>query len=179
MCSTKQAKQKALAQVKHAVALDFKPIDLARHANTCIQFAEETELCSFGSVVGFREADGQGAQRFIERIQVKLDNDSQSCLHVWHNGDIIGQLHLGQFLDEAIGYIHLFYVAPEWRGKGIAPQLDAYAMTHFQKRGFPLARLSVAPANTCAVRFYLSRGWMDLGPRTDKPDVHNVEKSCG
>ena len=157
-------------------SLNFKPIDLENHARVCIQFAEDTEICSFGSVDGFREPDGKGAERFIERVKAKLAQDPFSCIHVWKDDNIVGQIHLGQFMDSSIGYIHFFYVAPAWRGKGIAAHLDNYATTYFKQRGFKSARLSVTPANVRAVRFYLNRGWKDLGPREDKPNIHNMEK---
>lgn len=161
------------------MALEFKPVDLNRHADVCLRFAEDTEVCSFGSVDGFREKDGKGARRFIEKIRTKLEKDPESCLHIWQGEEIIGQLHLGHFLNEAIGYIHFFYVAPVWRGRGVASAMEEYAVAHFKQRGFEVTRLSVSTANIRAVRFYLRQGWMDLGPRPDKPDVHNMEKSCG
>ncbi len=158
-------------------SLAFKPIDLEHHAYICIQFAEDTEICSFGSVDGFREEDGKGAERFIERIRAKLAHDPLSCIHVWRDDNIVGQIHLEQFIDSSIGYINFFYIAPAWRGKGVATRLDDYATAHFKQRGFKSARLSVTPANARAVRFYLNHGWKDLGPREDKPNVHNMENS--
>jgi ribosomal protein S18 acetylase RimI-like enzyme len=156
--------------------LEFKPIDLENHADVCIQFAEDTEVCSFGSVDGFRENDGQGAQRFIERIGEKLSKDPQSCIHVWKDGVIVGQIHLGQFIDPLIGYIHFFYVAPSWRGTEVAQQMEQHATSYFRQRGFEAARLSVSATNLRAMRFYLRCDWKDLGPREDKPGVHNMEK---
>jgi len=133
--------------------LQFKPIDLQQHAALCLQFMEDTHLCSFGSTDGFEE-DGQGLQRLTERISAKLAQDPESCLHVWQDDIIVGQLNFGTFIDPAIGYISHFYVTPQWRGRGVGGEMDAYASRHFQLRGFRAARLSMIAANARAMRFY-------------------------
>lgn len=155
--------------------LQFKPINVQRHADLCFKFMEDTHLCSFGTRDGFDE-DGQEAERFTERIRAKLAQDPESCLHVWQDDVIVGQLNFGTFVDPAIGYISHFYVTPPWRGTGVAAEMDAYAGRHLRCRGFRLARLSVIAANVRAVRFYQKHGWQDLGPREGHPAAHNMEK---
>jgi ribosomal protein S18 acetylase RimI-like enzyme len=71
----------------------------------------------------------------------------------------------------------VFYVAPAWRGKGVADEIEEFVAAWFIARGFRSARLSVSPTNVRAVRFYLRRGWCDLGSRDDKPALHNMEKT--
>jgi len=157
--------------------LQFKPIDLGRHAHLCLEFIKDTHLCSFGSMEGFNEeAQEREMQQFTERIAAKLFQDPESCLHVWKGNTLVGQLNFGTFIDPSIGYISHFSVTPEWRGTGVAAKMDAYADNHFRRRGFRSARLSVTAANTRAVRFYLKHGWQDLGPRADNPLIRNMEK---
>lgn len=156
--------------------LKFKPIDLRQHASLCLKFIADTHLCSFGTMAGFDEEEGKGPERFIERIAVKLSQDPESCLHVWKGNTIVGQLNFGTFVDPSIGYISHFYVTPEWRGTGVAAEMEDYASRHFRRRGFRSARLSVIASNTRAMRFYQKQGWRDLGPREDRPLAHNMEK---
>lgn len=156
--------------------LEFLPIDLDRHADLCIAFAEDLDRCSFGSAEQFHGEDGKGVDRYIQRLRAKLAADPEGCLHVWLDGAVVGQVNLGCFIDPSIGYIGVFYVIPEWRGKGIADAMEQYAMAWFQRHGFASARLSMTPSNVRAVRFYLRNGWRDLGPREDKPELNNMEK---
>ncbi len=106
----------------------------------------------------------------------KLSVDPGCCLHVWCGDEIVGQINLGRFIDPSVGYISVFYVAPVWRGSGVADAMEEFAAVWFKGRHFRSARLSVSPTNVRAVRFYIRRGWRDLGPRADKPELHNMEK---
>ena len=160
-----------------AIDLEFLPVDLDRCAPLCITFAVDTDACSFGSAEQFHGEDGTGAERYIQRLRAKLAADTESCLHVWRGGTVVGQLNLGQFIDPSVGYVSVFYVTPAWRGKGVADAMEQYATDWFKRRGFASARLSVTPSNVRAVRFYLRSGWRDLGPREDKPELHNMEKT--
>lgn len=161
------------------LVLVLRPIDLDRHVETCLAFKRDTHLCSFGSLDGFFDDDGRGEERFVERLRRKIVEEPQSCLHVWKAEQIVGQLHLGRFVDPSIGYINLLYVVPEWRGKGVAPRIEEYAAAYFRSRGFPAARLSVTAQNHRAIGFYLKQGWNDLGPRDDRPGTHSMEKVFG
>ena len=160
--------------------LVFKPIDLAKHRELFLNFMRDTHLCSFGSMDGFAN-DTDGQECLIERVRSKLDAKPNSCLHIWNDEQIVGQLHLGQFVDPSVGYINLLYVIPEWRGAGIASLIEDYASAALQEQGFHSARLSVTLQNRRAIRFYLKKGWKDLGPRADCLSVHNMEKvfDCG
>jgi len=159
------------------LSLQFKPINLQQHADLCLKFIADTHLCSFGSMEGFEGEGEQGHERFIERIASKLSQDSESCLHIWKGDAIVGQLNFGTFVDPAIGYISHFYVTPEWRGTGVASEMETYASQHLRRRGFRSACLSVIATNTRAMRFYQKHGWRDLGPRADRPVAHNMEKT--
>ena len=159
--------------------LQFKPIDLDHQMKVFLDFIRDTHLCSFGSMEGFVDENGQGEERFVERVRVRLAEEPESCLHVWRGEEIVGQLHLGRFVDPAVGYINMFYVSPEWRGTGVALAIEEYACASLQAQGFQSAYLSVAAQNHRAIRFYQKQGWTDLGPRQDKPGTHNMKKIFG
>ena len=67
--------------------------------------------------------------------------------------------------------MNLFYLIPEHRGTGIAGELDRYAEEFFRGLGVRMARLSVTPSNTRALKYYRKNGWKLLGPHSDYPDV--------
>ena len=129
---------------------------------------------SSGEQVG--EDDAQRGARFLEKIAAKLADDSRSCLHVWRESTLIGQLHLGRFFEEPVGYVHFLYLAPEYRGLGWAPLLDEYACRRFAERSFLTARLSVDARNQRARRFYQSQHWSEIGVRPDNPARLMLEK---
>ena len=156
--------------------LQFVPIDLDQHLEIFLNFIRDTHLCSFGSMEGFIDSEGRGEERFVERVRTRLAEEPESCLHVWQGAEIIGQLHLGRFVDPAIGYINMLYVSPKWRGTGVAGAIEKYACSSLQAHGFQSAYLSVAAQNHRAIRFYKKQGWADLGPRSDKPSTHNMKK---
>jgi ribosomal protein S18 acetylase RimI-like enzyme len=79
--------------------------------------------------------------------------------------------------DLSVGYVNLFYLIPEFRGRGFGRQLDRYAANFFNQLGCQSARLSVSLTNQVAMRFYLRQGWIDLGQREDAPEVHYLEKT--
>jgi len=153
---------------------EFLPIDLDSHTDLCIQFALDS---TFGSPKMLTGEDGLGAQRYIQRMRDKLSADPNSCVFIWLDGEVVGQMNLGRFNNENIGYVHFFYVIPEWRGKGVAKTMAEFTDEWFRQRGFTTALLSVSMDNGRAVRFYVRQGWKDLGPRPDRPDLHNMEKS--
>ena len=159
--------------------LQFKPIDFEHHMAVFLDFIRDTHLCSFGSMEGFVDSNGRGEERFVERVRTRLIEEPGSCLHVWQGQEIIGQLHLGRFVDPAIGYVNMLYVSPKWRGTGVASAIEEYACASLRAHGFQSAYLSVAAQNHRAIRFYKKQGWADLGPRPDKPGTHNMKKTFG
>lgn len=156
--------------------LQFRPINLQQHGDLCLQFIADTHLCSYGTLDDFLE-DGKTPPRFLDRIAAKLAEDPESCLHVWQGEEVVGQINFGTFVDPAIGYLSFFYVVPQWRGTGVAAEMDAFVARRFRQRGYKTACLSVTAFNQQAMRFYLKCGWADLGPREDNPATHNMEKA--
>ena len=158
-------------------SLEFKPVNLEKHASVCLQFERDMNELSSGVSCTFSAFDdAQRGARFLEKIAEKLAADANSCLHLWRDETIVGQLNLGRFLDEPVGYVHFLYLAPDFRGLGWAPLFDDYARQHFVARGFNSARLSVTASNERARRFYRRLDWREIGVRADKPALIGLEK---
>ena len=96
----------------------FKTIDLSKHADIAIRFREDSFRVSFGHADDFHEADGLGSKRYLEWLSVRIGEYPDLHVHVWCEGEIIGQLD-GRFDRQSptVGYINLYYLAPEWRGR--------------------------------------------------------------
>ena len=157
------------------ISLRFQPVNLEAHSSICLAFERDMNRISSGATAS--ADDEQRGALFLEKIAFKLADDAQSCLHVWHENTIVGQLHLGRFFEEPVGYIHFLYLAPEFRGLGWAPQFDDYACQHFVERNFLSARLSVDASNGRARRFYRRQNWREIGARPDNPTRLMLEKA--
>lgn len=109
-------------------ALEFKPIDLAKHHQVCVQFRADAFVCSFGSAERFYEPNGAGAVQYLRWLERRIAESPDGCVHLWKTGQIIGQIELVRWKrDASVGYVNLFYLAPEYRGQGLGARLDEYA----------------------------------------------------
>ncbi len=156
----------------------FEPVDLDSAAETAIAFRADSFRCSFGSAERFYEADGKGHERYLVWMRQLMQSIPGSCVHVWNGGTIVGQIEMNRFKgDPEMGYVHLYYLVPAYRNRGLGRRLDEYATEFLRGFGFRAARLSVSPTNQQAMRFYLKNGWRDLGPRPGHPEVHIMDKN--
>lgn len=155
--------------------LTFLPINLDLHSDLCIKFRADSFVASFGTDHPFFEEDGLGDTRYLDWLRSRNPN-RYGIFHIWLNEKIIGQLELGESKSSGDdGYIHLYYLIPECRGKGFSVELDQFAMNFLRSLGFKKARLSVSPTNLRAVTFYKKNGWIDLGAR-DEPELQTIIK---
>jgi ribosomal protein S18 acetylase RimI-like enzyme len=150
---------------------------LKSHHDLVLQFRIDSFVCSFGTPDKFWEENGPKGELYLARLREKLADDPSSVVHAWLQNTIVGQVELGTFkLDPSIGYVNLYYLIPEMRGKGLSDQLDAYAIGYLRGKGYKRARLSVAPSNSRAVRYYQKMGWHDIGARRDVLELNLMEK---
>lgn len=158
--------------------LSFQTLDLPITTELWIRFRADSFVASFGDGAKFYEADGKGAERYIEWLRNKIAKDPASAVHVWRDSVIIGQMELSVFKAEPeVGNVNLYYLVPEKRGLGYSRFLDEYAISYLKSLGLKKGRLSVSPTNIRAFRFYEKQGWQDMGPRPDHSEVHWMEKA--
>lgn len=152
--------------------LTFFPIDWERDRELVLKFRADSFVCSFGS------ADRFDPERYLREAPQRIAELPGSFVHVWLGKTIVGQIELGRWKeDPSIGYVSLFYLAPDYRGRGLAAQPEQYAEAFFRRLGVVTARLSANPNNFPAIKFYTKQGWRDLGERPGHPDVHYFEKT--
>jgi GNAT superfamily N-acetyltransferase len=160
-----------MSQLTTASKPDFRILDLERNLEEAIRFREDSFACSFGSDYPFQ------AEEYVTWLKDRVSRDPEFAVHVWLGDQLVGQMEIGQFkTDPTAGYINLYYLIPEMRGRGLSASLDEYAMQRFRIRGYKRALLSVSPTNGRALRYYQRQGWRDLGARPEAPEVHLMEK---
>ncbi len=146
--------------------LIFRKINLEEHSETCLKFRADSFYTSFGAESAFWGDDGKGGVRYLEWLKTQ-DSREYGAFHIWKKDEIIGQMELGFLRDDRTwGYINLFYLRVEERGKGYSKYLDDFAIQFLQNQGVHRAKLSVSPTNERAWHYYLKNGWRDGGLRS-------------
>ncbi|AHL32331.1 GNAT family acetyltransferase [Pseudomonas brassicacearum] len=150
--------------------LSFHPINLDQDSDVCVRFFNDMLLCAFGSAQQLGGPDGE--RHYLESLREKAAVIPGSIVHVWDETRIVGQIEMS-LLKKAplVGYIHFFYLVPEWRSRGAGKLLLAYATHFLASLGCDRMRLSVSETNPRAAQFYSHHGWTDIGPRPDKPEL--------
>ncbi|MBA8783300.1 MULTISPECIES: N-acetyltransferase [Aeromonas] len=99
-------------------------------------------------------------------------------LHVWVGEQLVGQLEFRSFSDEPeTGYVQLIYLFPEYRGTGLAAELQAYIRQQLLGAGCKWALLSVSRTNLRALNHYRRSGWTFLrsNPKHEETDFYRLE----
>ena len=156
----------------------FRALDLPGDAELAVQFSEDAFVCSFGTAERFWAEAGRDGRKWVARLGEKLEQDPRNVVNAWLSGSVVGQVVLGTSdTHPETGHVNLYYLVPRCRGRGLGPQLDAYAASVLRDQGYRLATLNVSPSNVSAVRFYRRCGWRGLGPRPDAPYVDTMERT--
>jgi ribosomal protein S18 acetylase RimI-like enzyme len=155
-------------------SLSFQTIDLAQHADVCVEFRRDSYICSFGSDQAFFE--GGGVEAYLEWLRDGIARHPKGHVHVWNGSSIIGQMEMRiRTNDPPTGYVNLFYLVPAARGTTAAGELQEYATEFMREGAVQLAHLSVSPTNLRAMAYYKKHSWRALGPRPNDTTVHLME----
>ena len=137
----------------------FRPIDAFRDRQTIIDFRKDSYIVSFGS------ADELGDEEmYVAWIAMAATMAPEAFVLMECNGRPIGQMELEviYYKGRPIGYVDLFYLIPEFRGRGYGKiQLD-YAENYFKSHQLNEYHLRVSPTNHRALRFYKKHGMTQL-----------------
>jgi ribosomal protein S18 acetylase RimI-like enzyme len=134
---------------------------------------------SFGSRERFiKEAGPEGSIYKDRCVAKKKLYPATHMFLVESQGHVVGQVEMGRYKhDLSKGYANIYYLEEKYRGLGLAEILDQWFEKAFREQGLSDALLSVSPSNTRALKFYIKRGWKNLGPRPDAPEVNLMERS--
>jgi GNAT superfamily N-acetyltransferase len=155
--------------------LRIVPIDLARDARACIDFRRDSYRASFGTDEGCDAEMGADGLFYLEKLRKRMAQVPEGNSHVWHGERIVGQTEMRLGEEPGMGYVNLFYLLPEWRGKGLGVRLHEHAVEVFTKRGMRAMRLSVSRTNEPAIAFYRRLGWRRVGFRPNKETMDILE----
>jgi RimJ/RimL family protein N-acetyltransferase len=137
----------------------FKTIDLEVHEQYVIDFRRDSFKVSFNDISGFNKAD------YLNWLNVKIKEFPKGFVMIEEDGDLIGQLELStrEHKGRRIGYVHLYYLKPEHRQKGLGNEIHSYALQFFMEQKVKEYHLRVSPTNSQAIRFYEKIGMREVG----------------
>lgn len=135
-------------------------LDSEKHFKEITAFRRDSFIVSFGDDSGFDKED------YFRLLKEKIANYPKGFVLVKEDDKYIGQLELSirEYEGEDIGYIHLYYLIREERGKGKGQQLHDYAKQFFKNNNINEFHLRVSPTNTSAINFYRKNGMNEIGP---------------
>ncbi|WP_409253831.1 N-acetyltransferase family protein [Bacillus sp. SCS-153A] len=143
--------------------MQFTPIDLGIHRKNVIDFRRDSFAVSFKDTSGFDEKE------YLEWLKEKIKEFPAGFVMVVEKGEPVGQLELSTREHEGrrIGYVHLYYLSPEYRGKGIGTEIHRYALQYFKTQSVTEFHLRVSPTNIPARKFYRKIGLKEIGPEME------------
>ena len=155
------------------MSIEFKAINFKRDFSYCLNFRKDSYHCSFGILEGFEESVGENGALYFQKIEERSRSIDWKYIHVWSGEKIIGQLEFKSFSQKSnLGYVHLFYLIPEYRGQGLSAFLHEYVKEQLQEMGVQGAVLSVNKSNARAIAFYKKHHWKYLSENPKKAGMH-------
>jgi ribosomal protein S18 acetylase RimI-like enzyme len=112
---------------------------------------------------------------YIGQLRARVAQLPEGNMHLWSGERIVGQMEMRMDDEPGVGYVSLFYLAPEFRGQGLGRMLHDHAVKVFKARGLQRMRLSVAQRNAAAIDFYQRLGWVDAGERAHRLPMRRME----
>lgn len=141
----------------------FENIDVEKHCDDIVEFRKDSFAASFGSTSNFVKDE------YLHWLKSKVTEFPDGFVLVSEHEKYIGQIELTtrEYQDRTIGYINLYYLIPEMRGKGKGIKLHRYAEQFFKDNEVNEYHLRVSPSNKAALNFYHKIGMKELGPEVD------------
>jgi ribosomal protein S18 acetylase RimI-like enzyme len=145
----------------------FKQINFPKEFNIFQDFRRRAEL----EVMGVFDDNTTKLNRYVDQSLQFLGPNA--FMHMYFDNNLIGQIELG--VKNAKGYIHLFYLLPEFRHRGHFKIMHSKAIEILKLHNFDSIQLATAISNTRTIEIYEYYGWVNIGNNTNKPGLVNFE----
>jgi GNAT superfamily N-acetyltransferase len=153
--------------------LKYRTINIEKDKDIIIKFRKDSYVVSFG----FEERFGD-ENAYINRIKERVNKFPNGQVIIEIDDLPIGQMELQirDFEGKKIGYVNLFYLIPEYRGKGLGKELISYAEDFFNKSNVSEYHLWVSPTNVRAMRLYTNAGMIKFREENEKYLMYRMMK---
>lgn len=145
----------------------FRELDIKKESRLYSEARKEAWISVYGSLDGF---DSRG---FLNEARDECRLDPRALQVAMVEDEPVGILQLAtlRYAGERVGYVPFLYVKEEFQRQGIGVQLIGQAVSLYRAMGRRCLRLSCAPDNLPAQRFYKHYGFYSIGavPGSHRP----------
>jgi probable phosphoglycerate mutase len=140
-------------------SLRFYPMELSADAQLYKDCYKEGWQAAHGTTRGYREAP------YIKAAAKVSSKDPLTLMKALYGDEFAGILELDpeRMAEDGAGWISFVYIAPEFRGRGLACQLIGQAVSYYRKKGRSSLCLHVSEINSRALALYESLGFHCIG----------------
>ncbi len=134
--------------------LTYRRIDPETDGETAAFHHRDACIESFGD-----DRSWEGRDRYLGTLRSQVEEFPDGCVLGFEKNRCVGQLQLQIPYGMTVGYINLFYVTAQFRGRGYGRLLHEYVERYFRAWEARRIELHVSPTNARALRFYLGLGY--------------------
>jgi ribosomal protein S18 acetylase RimI-like enzyme len=140
--------------VSDAKSLAYRTIDPVADADLAVAAYLEACRISYGDDAAF-----VSRQKHLAWLAARVEEFPDGHVIATLDGRYVGQLELQVPYGLTTGYVNLFYVSEDFRGRGYGRKMHEYAERYFRGWEADRIELHVAPVNERAVGFYRALGY--------------------
>lgn len=134
--------------------LTYRTIDPDKDADLCAANHYDACVASFG-----QDCKYEGRESYLNWLRRSVEVYPEGFVLAFRRDRLVGQLELQVPYGLSTGYVNLFYVSPDVRGRGYGQLLHQYAELYFRSWEAKTIELDVSPQNIRAIRFYRRLGY--------------------
>lgn len=137
---------------------DFLPLDLDQNERRYLSYRQEAWGEVHSTLAGFTDA-------YLDLARAHVHAHPLALVEGMVSGTPFGLLELDpeKGAVEQEGHISFYYVAPEFRSRGLGIQFLGHAISVYRALGRETLTVHVAETNTAAIRFYEQVGFQKTG----------------
>lgn len=135
-------------------ALAYRRINPEADAEQVAANFRDAYVCTYGTDRGYA-----GGRHYLAWLKARVEEFPDGHVLALLGGRVVGQLELQVPYGSKSGYVNVFYVCPEFRGRGWGTRMHDYTERYFRSWEAETIELHVAANNTAALRFYRKLGY--------------------
>ncbi|PWK05969.1 GNAT family N-acetyltransferase [Tumebacillus permanentifrigoris] len=135
--------------------LTFRAIDPQRDQAWVIPNRRDSFLVSFGSYEHYGRDE-----EYLVWLQMRCEQFPLGQVLAFEGRENVGQLELTLREGGKVGYVNLYYLRSEYRGRGYGKLLHEYVEMFFRPFAVQRLELRVSLSNARAIRFYEKLGFV-------------------